>query len=346
MIAVLGRPITDKSTTDNQPSTTNRKITNQQSPMAYPPPGRLIDIGTHRLHLHCAGEKPPTVVFDAALGGSSLSWSLVHPAVARITRACTYDRAGFGWSEAGPLPRTAGRIADELDRLLRRAAVPRPYVLVGHSYGGLVMRLMAARHAQDVAGLVLIEPASPEEWAAPTVEQRALIRRGVRLCRYGVGAAHSGVARVVSWLVKLRALAAARALVGLVSRGGLRRDDEGILAPIWKLPPGARRVLGRMWTRPQFFEALGSQIEHVCDSGAEVLREGGHDFGDLPVVVISSDTARESRISADRALAQRSRQGRHVIAPESGHWVPLDAPQTVIDAIGQVVQQIRITRRL
>jgi pimeloyl-ACP methyl ester carboxylesterase len=310
------------------------------------PPGQLIDVGTHRLHLRCAGDGSPTVVFDAALGGSSLSWSLVHPAVARMTRACTYDRAGFGWSEAGPLPRTAGRIADELYHLLRRAAVPRPYVLVGHSYGGLVMRLMAARHSEDVAGLVLIEPAIPEEWAAPTVEQQALIRRGVRLCRYGVGAARSGVARVVSWLVKLRALAAARTLVALVSRGGLRRDDEGILAPIWKLPPEARRVLGRMWTRPQFFEALGSQIEHVCDSAAEVLRESGDDFGNLPVVVISSDSARESRLSADRALAQRSRQGRHVIAPESGHWVPLDAPQVVIDAIGEVVQRIRAAKDL
>jgi pimeloyl-ACP methyl ester carboxylesterase len=219
-------------------------------------------------------------------------------------------------------------------------------VLVGHSYGGLVMRLMAARHAEDVAGLVLIEPAIPEEWAAPTLEQHALIRRGVRLCRYGVGTARSGVARVVSWLVKLGALAAARALVALVSRGGLRRDDEGILAPIWKLPPEARRVLGRMWTRPQFFEALGSQIEHVCDSAAEVLRESGDDFGNLPVVVISSDSARESRLSADRALAQRSRQGRHVIAPESGHWVPLDAPQVVIDAIGEVVQRIRAAKDL
>jgi pimeloyl-ACP methyl ester carboxylesterase len=314
--------------------------------MVFPPPGRLIDIGTHRLHLHCAGQRPPTVVFDAALGGSSLSWSLVHPAVACFTRACTYDRAGFGWSDAGPLPRTAGRIADELHHLLQRAAVPGPYVLVGHSYGGLVMRLLAARHADDVAGLVLIEPAIPEEWAAPTVEQHALIRRGVRLCRYGAGAARSGVARVVSWLVKLRALTAARGVVALVSRGALRRDDEGILAPIWKLPPEARHVLGGMWTRPQFFEALGSQIAHVCDSAGEVLHEAGDDLGNLPVVVISSATAPERRLAADRALAQRSRQGRHVTAPDSGHWVPLDAPQAVIDAIEQIVQRIRTTRRL
>jgi len=308
------------------------------------PPGRLVDVGTHRLHLHCAGEGSPTVVFDAALGASSLSWSLVHPAVARVTRACTYDRAGFGWSEGGPMPRTAGRIADELHRLLQRGEVPGPYVLVGHSYGGLVMRLFASRHAEEIAGLVMIEPAIPEEWAAPTPEQQALINRGVRLCRYGAAAARSGVAGLVSLLVKLGAIPAARALVALISRGNLRRDDEGILAPIWKLPPEARRILGRMWTRPRFFEALGSQIEHVCPSANEMLREARNDLGNLPLTVISSAAPHEHRLAADRALSHQSRQGRHLLAPESGHWVPLDAPQVVIDAIVEIVQQIRTTR--
>ena len=129
--------------------------------MPYPPPGRLINLGTHSLHLQCDGEGAPSVIFDAALGASSLSWSLVQPAVARVTRACAYDRAGFGWSERGPLPRTAGRIADELHELLTRAGVHPPYLLVGHSFGGLVMRIFASRHADDVGGLVLIEPAVP-----------------------------------------------------------------------------------------------------------------------------------------------------------------------------------------
>src|SRR5262245_5266162 len=145
-----------------------------------PPPGRLVDLGTHRLHILCDGEGSPTVVFDAALGASSLSWSLVHPAVAQLTHACTYDRAGFGWSDAGPLPRTAGRIADELHELLQRGARRGPYVLVGHSFGGLVMRVFAARHPRETAALVLIEPAIPEEWATPTEHQRDLLARGVR----------------------------------------------------------------------------------------------------------------------------------------------------------------------
>ena len=305
------------------------------------PPGRLVDIGTHRLHLHCAGDGAPTVVFDAALGASSLSWSLVQPSIARVTRACAYDRAGFGWSEGGLMPRTAGRIADELHQLLEIAAVPGPYILVGHSYGGLVMRVFAARHAAAVAGLVLIEPAIPEEWVTPSHEQHALIRRGVRLCRYGAGAARSGVARAVSLLVNLGALPAARALVAFASRGALRREDEGILAPMWKLPPEARRVLGRMWTRPQFFEALGSQIEHVSQSAAEMLRDTHENLVDMPLIVMSSSAAHERRIAADLALAKQSRRGRHIVAPESGHWVPLDAPQAVIDAIVDIVDQVR-----
>jgi pimeloyl-ACP methyl ester carboxylesterase len=311
------------------------------SKQAGRPPGRLVDIGTHRLHLHCAGEGLPTVVFDAALGASSLSWSLVQPEVGRVTRACTYDRAGFGWSDAGPLPRTAGRIAEELHRLLQRGEVPGPHILVGHSYGGLVMRLFASRHSGNVAGLILIEPAIPEEWAVPTPEQQALIRRGSALCRYGAGAARSGIASIVSLLVRLHALPAARALVALVSRGGLRRDDEGILAPIWKLPPEARRVLGGMWTRPKFFEALGSQIEYISLSAAETLREADQDVGSLPLVVISSAAASERRLAADLALARRSKRGRHLLAPESGHWIPLDAPQVVIDAIVEMVRLLR-----
>jgi pimeloyl-ACP methyl ester carboxylesterase len=309
--------------------------------MRTPPPGRLVSVGHHRLHIRCDGESGPPVIFDAALGGSSLSWSLVQPAVARLTRACSYDRASFGWSDAGPLPRTADRIADELHELLCAAAVPPPYVLVGHSYGGLVMRLYASRHPNDVAGLVLIEPAIPEEWTNPTDEQRALIARGVRLCGYGATAARRGFAQLVSGLVRFGALRAARLLVGLVSRGGLRREDEGILAPIWKLPQEVRGVLREMWTQPKFFEALGSQIDTICESAAAVTSAGPADYDDLPLTVLSSARSSEHRLQADSALARRSTRGRHILAAESGHWIPLDAPQVVIDAISTMVAEIR-----
>jgi pimeloyl-ACP methyl ester carboxylesterase len=309
--------------------------------MRATPPGTLVSVGTHRIHIRCDGDGAPAVIFDAALGGSSLSWSLVQPSIARVARACSYDRAGFGWSEAGPLPRTAGRIADELHALLRAASVPPPYVLVGHSYGGLVIRVFTARHPDEIAGLVLVEPAIPEAWAHPTAEQQALIARGVRLCRYGTAAARHGLAHLVSGLVRLGALSAARLFVGLVSRGGLRREDEEILAPVWKLPPEVRGVLRQMWTQPKFFEALGSQIEMIRESAAEVLQIEPADYGDTPLVVISAERSGEERLQADSALARRSTRGRHILAAESGHWIPLDAPQVVIDAIVALIAQIR-----
>lgn len=312
--------------------------------MTLAPPGQLVDIGTHRLHLRCAGTGTPAVVFDAALGASSLSWSLVLPGVAAVTRACAYDRAGFGWSERGPLPRTAGRVADELYALLRRAEVPLPTVLAGHSFGGLVMRLLAARHPDAAAALVMLEPAHPEEWASPSDEQRRLIARGTRLCGRGAVAARLGLARAVAALVSTGALGAARAIVKVVSRGGLRREDEGILAPVWKLPPEARAVLKRMWTEPRFFEALGSQIESICESAAQAAQEAPAHYGDLPLVVLTAAGAGEQRMQADAELARRSSRGRHVLIADSGHWLPLDAPAAVVDAIVATVQELRARR--
>jgi pimeloyl-ACP methyl ester carboxylesterase len=203
------------------------------------------------------------------------------------------------------------------------------------------MRFYASRHPNDVAGLVLIEPAIPEEWTNPTDEQRALIARGVRLCRYGATAARRGLAQLVSGLVRFGALRAARLVVGVVSRGGLRREDEGVLAPIWKLPPEVRSVLGEMWTQPKFFEALGSQIATVCESAAAVMSAGPADYDDLPLTVLSSAASSEQRLQADSALARRSTRGRHILAAESGHWIPLEAPQVVIDAIATMVAEVR-----
>jgi len=206
------------------------------------------------------------------------------------------------------------------------------------------MRLYAARHPNDVAGLVLIEPAIPEEWTAPTDQQRALIARGVRLCRYGATAARRGLAQLVSTLVRFGALRAARLLVGLVSHGGLRQQDEEILAPIWKLPPEARRALRGMWTQPKFFDALGSQIDTICESATAVMTAGPLHYDDLPLTVISAARSGEERLQADSALARRSTRGRHVLAAESGHWVPLDAPQVVVDAITTMIAEIRNVR--
>lgn len=281
------------------------------------------------------------MILDAALGASSLSWALVQPEVAQFTRVCSYDRAGFGWSDAGPLPRSAGRIARELRRLLERAEVPPPFVLVGHSFGGLVMRIFATRYRAETAALVLIDPAHPEDWVTPAPKEQVQIDRGVRLCRHGARAARLGLAHVIAALVAVGALTPARALVKLVSRGGLSKTDEGILAPIWRLPSAVRRPLRHFWTQPKFFDALGSQIESICTSAAETLDAGREGYGDLPLVTVSSTDPGEYRLRQQEALARLSSRGRHLVASNSSHWIPLDEPAFVVSVIRDVVAELR-----
>ncbi len=305
------------------------------------PPGQLIDVGGYRLHLNCQGEGTPAVILDAALGASSISWSLVQPEVARFTQVCAADRAGLGWSDAGPMPRTAGRVADELRVLLERAAIPPPYVLVGHSFGGLVMRIFAKRYAKEAAALVLVDPAHPEDWIRPAPKEQAQIDRGVRLCRRGTIAARWGIARSVVALVNIGALTPARGLAKLVSRGALASADESILAPMWKLPPETRRPLRYFWTQTKFFEALESQIGSICESAAETLVAAEDGYGDLPLVTISCADPGSHRMRQQEALARLSTRGRHVIASSSGHWVPLDEPQLVADIVSDVVFGVR-----
>jgi len=304
---------------------------------AIAPPGQLIDVGGFRLHIHCSGEGSPSIVLDAALGGSSLSWSLVQTTLATLSRVCSYDRAGFGWSDAGPKPRSAGRIADELRTLLDRARVPPPSLLVGHSFGGLVALIFASKFRSETAGMVLVDPAHAEDWVKPAPKEQVLIDRGVRLCRYGAVTARVGLARAVAALVGLGQLTLARGLVKVVSRGRLSRQDEAILAPAWKLPPEVRPMLAQFWTRPQFFEALGSQIESICVSAAEVLDATAQGFGDLPLVTISSSNPGDYRLRQQDKLAALSTRGRHIMASNSGHWIPLDQPEAVIEAVKEVL---------
>ena len=307
------------------------------------PPGKLVDVGGFSLHIQCTGSGSPSIILDAALGGSSLSWSLVQPELAKLSRVCSYDRAGFGWSDAGPMPRTAGRVADELRTLLDRAGVPPPFLPVGHSFGGLVALIFTHRFRSEVAGLVLVDPAHAEDWVEPAPKEQVQIDRGVRLCRYGAVTARLGLARVVAALVGFGQLALARGLVKVVSRGGLSRQDEAILAPIWKLPSEVRPVLSQFWTKPRFFEALGSQIESICESAAQVLEATANGFGDLPLITISSTNPGDYRLRQQDRVAALSTRGRHIMASNSGHWVPLEEPAIVIDAVKEVVRGSRTT---
>ena len=124
--------------------------------------GKLIDIGTHRLHIHCTGEGSPTVVFDSGIGGFSLEWAKIQKKLTKNNlKVCSYDRAGYGWSDSGPKPRTTVRITKELKTLLTQANIPSPYFLVGHSFGGYNVRYFASEYPKLTAGLILIDSSHP-----------------------------------------------------------------------------------------------------------------------------------------------------------------------------------------
>jgi pimeloyl-ACP methyl ester carboxylesterase len=131
---------------------------------AYPPPGQLVDVGGYRLHIFCIGEGSPSVILDALFPGTVSNWAWVQPRIARTTRVCAYDRAGLGWSDPGPAARDALQHARELHTLLTRAAIPGPYVLVGHSLGGLSVRMFADQYPHEVAGMALLEASNPDAW--------------------------------------------------------------------------------------------------------------------------------------------------------------------------------------
>src|ERR671916_1658817 len=143
-------------------------IATERAERAYPPPGEMVDVGGYSLHINCVGQGSPTVVLDAGSGGFSAQWVRVQREVSDTTRVCAYDRAGMGWSEMGPEPRDAKQISGELHALLNGADIEGPYVLVGHSFGGLYMQTYAARYPDEVAGVVLVDSSTePEQFSQP-----------------------------------------------------------------------------------------------------------------------------------------------------------------------------------
>ena len=213
---------------------------------AYPPPGRLVDVGTHRMHIACVGEGSPTVVFEPGLANMSADWANVQPLVGATTHACAYDRAGIAWSDDGPHPRDSRRIAQELHTLLGNAGVPGPYVLVGQSFGGLYARMFADLYPDEVVGMVLVDASHPDMWERVPAEvtsavvpspamgfaYRALARIGVtRLTSAvpadcGLAPHHCGQER--AWIVSARAKDAFIAEMGAPERDAQVRATRGL----------------------------------------------------------------------------------------------------------------------
>jgi len=253
---------------------------------AYPPPGQLVDVGGRKLHLHCTGSGSPTVVLEPGHGGSSSDWGWIAPPIAADSRVCVYDRAGRGWSDAAEGPQDAVQIAADLNTLLDRAHVPGPYVLAGHSFGGLYTLTFAARYPDRVAGMVLLDSTAPRPGPALPTTGESFGVLG-RFMAVAPAVAHLGVTRLIAQI------------------------DGG-------LPP---RSEAEARANASTAHHLDSYIEEFLQGSTSMQQAAAlTDLSDKPLIVLTADTGNdEAWRSAQDHLATLSTNSRHRVAKATTH---------------------------
>ena len=277
-----------------------------ESSPAIPPPGEMINIGNHSLHLNCQGSGSPTVILESGLGGNSLDWARVLPGVSKFTRVCAYDRAGYGWSEMGPMPRTSLLIANELHRLLKTAKVEAPYVLVGHSFGGYSVRLFASHYPKETAALVLVDASH---------EQQFRYLRKVDRSR-----------RAAGWEVAAAGLSIPDNLPENVRETAKQLADSN-------------KAVRALQSETRYFQVSADQTlwhAKTVNIPVTVLSRGQR---------VWPHDKRGDRMEATWEWLQNDlfiRLGSlHRIATDSGHYIHLDEPEVVINSIDQLVRSFK-----
>jgi pimeloyl-ACP methyl ester carboxylesterase len=317
----------------------------ESTPPPFPPPGKLLDVGGWRLHLNCTGEAraaQPTVILEAGLGDFSVEWSLVQPGVARFARVCSYDRAGDGWSELGPHPRTMHQIVYELHTLLDKAGVKPPLVLVGHSYGGWLVRLYASTYSADIAGMVLVEAGADNPWRK--MPDGKLVRSS--------DLAKGEPIPAVKVSNPLRVSDIPPGALNQMKAGAQSLAKHPNEPPRDKLPPDAQRMRAWALARIEHIAAGVNPFEHEELAGLRAERaKSQYPLGDMPLIVLTRGKSEEDGPDGKAleeehrrdhaAIAAMSRKGKLIIAERSGHHVQLDEPELVIKAIQDVVAAAR-----
>lgn len=275
----------------------------------FPPPGRMVDVGGRRLHLHCKGEpgRGPTVVVETGAWASSLYYGKLLDALAPVAHACLYDRAGLGWSDPVPGPRSLNDRADDLHALLTASGVKGPYILVGHSMGGLITRFYAKAHPEDVAGLVLVE-SSEETFNARPESVKRTERNAEQL-----GLAAQAISMGID-VPQLR-LPLAPPSQAVALRAGVVRTGQDDLLAMSKLGPEVAAIGG-----------LGG----LGDIPLAVVRRGKQDAGLTP-------EENAGWFEAQERLAKLSSRSVLMVAEDSGHNVPYDQPEAVVEAVRRVM---------
>jgi pimeloyl-ACP methyl ester carboxylesterase len=290
---------------------------------AFPPPGRMVDIGGRKLHLLCKGSAPgPTVVIEQGAGSPSILWWPIQNQVAAFARVCTYDRAGYQWSDNAARQRSLeDRVAD-LHKMLTAAAVPGPYVLVAHSFGGPLVRLFARDYPDQVAGMVLVD--TPEE---------AVIFRP----------SYQGYTAKMGWMASAAEVAARFGIVRFALRWMVDVPDG--------FTPADFAALKAMIARPDFFRAMVDDPAALSRVKPDDRRSGGFgaSLGDKPLVVLEhgqkfpgpAAVLEDGWTDGQKRLAALSTRSELIVAAKSNHMIQSDEPQLVVDAIRRVVEQVR-----
>jgi pimeloyl-ACP methyl ester carboxylesterase len=286
----------------------------------HPMPGRRVKIVSRGsslyMHIDCSGQGTPAVVLDSGLGDSFVSWQKVQPQIAKFTRVCSYDRAGIGYSDPSPRPRTSQVIAEELNSLLQAAGVPPPYVLVGHSMGGYDVRVFAGLYRNEIAGVVLVDASHPDQEKRLPIELGDMEASWLRETEFLEFGMPFGIPRFLALCDENGAVRAADC--------NFHTAQEGV-----------------------------AEMKEFRQSAAQAAAAGS--LGELPLAVLSHDPDKPSaELPADLAkatndswekmqeeMAHLSTRGRQLIAKNSGHYIQLDRPDIVIDAVRSVVDQAR-----
>jgi pimeloyl-ACP methyl ester carboxylesterase len=294
-----------------------QKADTAQNPPA--PLGKLVDVGGYRVHLYCTGTGSPTVVIVGA--GYSFDWGLVQPEVAKFAQVCSYDHSGIGWSDDGPKDSCSLRVS-EVHTALKNAGIKGPYVLVGHSLGGLVARVYAGEYPDEVGGIVFVDHA---------------MQFGLMLSPPPPGDAKLAPGSPPPMPPKMPLVPG--------GGGGIESDPN-----FSKLSSRDREL--HLWAMSQTRNQMALQGNHEivpeCVAKADAIaKEHSHPLGDKPLVDVSTDEALgPDYVKLQTDLLSLSENSKQIIARKSGHFVIIDRPDVVIDAISQVVQSVRNNSKL
>lgn len=288
----------------------------------YPAPGEMIDVGGHRLHLYCIGEGEATLIIDTGAADWSLSWLALQEDLSERTRTCVYDRAGLGWSEAGQAPRTSETLVHELHTLLANANIEPPYIFLGHSLGGYNARIYHEQYPDDLAGMILLESAHPDQWNQLPAEVEGLVEEQVGLLNTMALLSNFGIVRVI-----------------LPAHAHHSDDFQGIYR--------SHMATSRHMTASAY--ELGGGIESARQVPDRSL-------DDLPLVVVTAansfdafrdftdnlpfEEAEAAWQSLQLELAGLSTNSTHLISANATHNIHFDDPEIVIEAVEQMLSML------